>query len=98
MSNDFPRMLYKADGSEAIHGGHFQTIIVEDEEALDAAKADGWHMTTPEALAADTEEAESNAPATRAELEAKATELGIKFDGRSSDKKLADMIAAQLED
>ena len=34
---------------------------------------------------------------TRAELEQKANELGLKFDGRTSDKKLGDLIAATLE-
>lgn len=34
-----------------------------------------------------------DAPPTREELEQKATELGIKFDGRTTDKKLAAKIA-----
>jgi hypothetical protein len=33
---------------------------------------------------------------TRAELEAKATELGIRFDGRTKDKKLGQLIQDQL--
>jgi hypothetical protein len=37
------------------------------------------------------------APPTRAELEQKATELGVKFDGRVSDKTLAERIAAALK-
>lgn len=37
-----------------------------------------------------------NAPPTRAEMEAKATELGIKFDGRSSDKTLLAKIEEAL--
>lgn len=37
-----------------------------------------------------------DAPPTRAELEQKATELGIKFDGRTTDKKLAAKIAEAL--
>jgi hypothetical protein len=39
---------------------------------------------------------DDNAPPTREELEAKATELGIKFDGRYSDKKIAQMIDEAL--
>jgi hypothetical protein len=39
----------------------------------------------------------AEAPASREALEAKATEIGIKFDGRTSDKKLRDLIAATLE-
>lgn len=43
--------------------------------------------------APEIEEAALNAPPTRAELEQKANELGIKFDGRTTDKKLAAKIA-----
>ena len=39
---------------------------------------------------------EDGAPPTRAELEAKATELGIKFDGRTKDKKLGQLIQDRL--
>lgn len=41
-------------------------------------------------------EAADNAPPTRAELETKAAELGLKFDGRTSDKKLEKMITESL--
>lgn len=98
-------MMYKAPGPHEIHGGHFDyTIVDADEEgAIEAAKADGWFETTDEAKAAADEakakrEAELNAPPSREELEAKAKELGIKFDGKTSDKKLADLIAASLEE
>lgn len=40
---------------------------------------------------------DENAPPTRAELEAKATELGIPFNGRTSDKKLSGLIATALQ-
>ena len=38
-----------------------------------------------------------DAPPTRAELEAKATELNIPFNGRTSDKKLGKLIQTALE-
>jgi hypothetical protein len=38
-----------------------------------------------------------DAPATRAELEAKASELGLKFDKRTSDVKLGKMIDVALK-
>lgn len=41
---------------------------------------------------------EENAPPTREELEAKATELGIKFDKRTTDKRLLDKIAEALKE
>ena len=39
---------------------------------------------------------QDDAPPTRAELEAKATELGIKFDGRTGGKKLGQLIQDRL--
>jgi hypothetical protein len=41
-------------------------------------------------------EAEDDAPATRVEMEAKAAELGIKFDGRTTDARLLAKIAEAL--
>lgn len=102
--DQFPRMLYRAGGPEALHGGYFSTLIVKDESEQDAALADGWALSTPEALeqkaaaeAPKPAESDDSAPPTRAELEQKATELGIKFDGRTGDKKLAELIAAKLK-
>lgn len=40
---------------------------------------------------------DEEAPPTREELEAKATELGIPFNGRTSDKKLSGLIATALQ-
>jgi hypothetical protein len=41
-------------------------------------------------------EAEDDAPATRAEMEAKAAELGVKFDGRTTDARLLAKITEAL--
>jgi hypothetical protein len=41
-------------------------------------------------------EAEDDAPATRVEMEAKAAELGIKFDGRTTDARLLAKITEAL--
>ena len=106
--NDFPRMLFRCPGSEPMHGGHFATRIVADADEQASALADGWHLTTPEAKAAHEapsnesdvngrERTETDEPPTRAELEQKAAELGIAFDGRTSDKKLGEKIAAALK-
>jgi hypothetical protein len=105
--NDFPRMVYQAGGTEEIHGGRFATHIVNDQDELDAALADGWHLTTPEAKTAAQKPSaragtagdhglDDSAPATRAELEAKAAELGIDFSPRIGDAKLAERIEAAL--
>ncbi len=41
---------------------------------------------------------EDDASPTREELEAKATELGIRFDGRTKDKKLGQLIQDRLSE
>lgn len=47
-------------------------------------------------LAKEVVETEDNSAPTRVELETMATELGIKFDGRTTDKRLADKIDQAL--
>lgn len=105
---EFPFMLFKAPGPEQIHGGNFSTVIANNQEQYDTFKAEGWHDSTPEAKQAfesaqaeqarGNEPADDNAPATREELEQKATELGISFSARTSDRKLRDLISATLEE
>lgn len=95
-----------AEGFEAgIADGWFPTPgearaagdLIAAQKAKDAAAAaEAKKLEDAQALVAAA--AAEKAPATREELEAKATELGIKFDGRTSDKKLGDLIAAQLEE
>lgn len=89
-------MLYKFPGPHEIHGGRFDYTVVPDEQ-IEQALAEGWHLTTDAAKAAEEAPQEESAAPTRAELEAKATELGIKFDGRTSDKTLGEKIAAALK-
>ena len=94
----YPRMLYRQPGPEPMHGGLFATLIVQSAEEETAAAAQGWHLTTTEAaeaLAAKGSD-DDTAPPTRAELEAKATELGIEFSARIGDKKLGERIAEAL--
>lgn len=130
--SEFPKAMYKAPGLEDIHGHKLDYRVVADEQEQEDASADGWFLTSGEAvesLIADAKatvarveengasstalppsgpEAADSAPAmvdadaadtagaavvTREDLEAKATELGIKFDGRTSDKKLSALIA-----
>ena len=45
---------------------------------------------------APVESVDDAAPPTRSEMEAKAIELGVKFDGRTSDKRLMERIEATL--
>lgn len=51
----------------------------------------GWKQPVPAPVIED-------APPTRAELETKAKELGIRFDGRTRDKKLGQLIHDRLTD
>lgn len=46
----------------------------------------------------ETESVDDEAAPTREELEAKATELGIRFDGRTKDKKLGQLIQDRLSE
>ncbi len=103
--DQFPQALYRQPGRDVeTDSGWCAYAIAADAEALEAALADGWHATPPEAAAANKPAdpaapvvPDDNAPPTRAELERKATELHIKFDGRWSDKRLAEVIAAALK-
>jgi hypothetical protein len=81
-------MLYKHPGKNEIDGKLFDWMVVE-EAGIEQAQADGWRLTTAEAVALY----EENLPPTRSELETKATELGLTFDGRTSDAKLSKMIS-----
>ena len=58
------------------------------EQAEAAAKAAEYQAIMPE----------DDALPTREELEAKATELGIRFDGRTKDKKLGQLIQDRLSE
>ncbi len=75
--------------------------IAEQEVSIQSAAAD--EPVTPVRTATDDgldpvePVADEAAPPTRAELEQKATELKIKFDGRTSDEKLAAKIADALK-
>jgi hypothetical protein len=60
------------------------------EQAEAAAQAQAQAVEAVEAVPED------DAPPTRAELEAKAKEFGIRFDGRTGDKKLGQLIQDRL--
>ena len=102
--DDFPRMLYRAPGGDVqTDSGWCAYTIVQDAAAMDAALSDGWAETS-EAAAANLRDAQApkadtsadDAPPTRAELERKAAELGIRVDGRWSDKRMGEEISKAL--
>lgn len=91
-------MLYKAPGPHEIHGGHFDYIIVDDDQ-IEAKLAAGWYLTTTEAKAAhqaSLQQAADSAPPTRDELKRKADELGLQYPGNISNANLSAMIEAKL--
>lgn len=97
---EFPLFVYKK-----VKASEFETLLVEGEEQYKVAIDSGeWFATVPEALegkqVAEPVEEQAvpadDAQPTREELEAKATELGLKFDGRTSDRKLGALISEAL--
>lgn len=100
----FEEIVYRGYGPHSRKGGGFSTLGVKSEEALAAALKDGWYLTLDEAIAAKdgvkaeqpaaapatpaAPEPQDNAPPTRAELEQKAKELGLKVHPKISDANL----------
>jgi hypothetical protein len=62
------------------------------------AKPLDWREQAKSAPAPEPEPIDEDAGPTREELEAKATELGIRFDGRTKDKKLGQLIQDRLSE
>ena len=91
---EFPRFVFKDHGPHQRAGGSYDHALVESQAEMDAALKAGWFATLPEAL--NPPPADDALP-TRAELEAKAKELGIEFSPNIGDKKLAERIQAALE-
>jgi len=83
----FPRLVYKSASNHK---------LVEDAGAMETALSAGWFATVPEALSGVPVQ-RTDAQPTRAEMEQKATELGLKFDGRTSEAKLMRLIDEALE-
>ena len=93
MSEFEPTIVYKDKGPHSRPGGTFSYKGVTTQEQFDEAIAEGWLASYAELY-----ETADDAPPTRAELEQKATELGIKFDGRTGDKKLGELIAQYVKE
>ena len=83
----FPRLVYK---SASAH------MLVSDIEEYDIAIEGDWFDSVPDAIIGKKKEVVEDAPPTRSELEQKATELKLKFDGRTADAKLARLIAEAI--
>lgn len=104
---DFPTLVYRCPGPHfGPPGTTYVAEPVRDETELAAALSAGFFATLPEAveafLAPKPEPAtdpavDDDAPPTRAELEAKAVELGLKVDGRWGDARLLAEVTKALE-
>lgn len=93
--SQYPKMVYKVPGKTLGNGGvTFDYEIAADEDAEQALIKVGFASTLQAAIDGDIPSDESGP--TREELEAKATELGLKFDGRTSDRKLGALISEAL--
>ena len=95
---DYPRFVFQDGGNIQRAGGFYSQLLVHDEFKHADALAMGWFDSIDEAakgIESKPEEparAEDDAPPTRAELESKADELGIRYDRRTGDKKLLKLI------
>lgn len=101
----FPTFVYKTPGPhyDPATKKTYDFAPAEDEKQLAALVEKGWYATKEEALTPKSVEdvqapQKDDLPPTRAEIEQMARDLGIKFDGRTSDKKLLKMIEDNLED
>ena len=102
---DFPTIMYRVPGPhKKPRGGTYAYRGAADQAEFDALAAKGWFGSYEEAAAGKTaakvvvEPIDDVSGPTRDELETKAKELGVSFNARTSDKKLAERIAEALED
>jgi hypothetical protein len=107
---DFPTILYRTPGPhKKPRAGTYAYTGAADLNEFDALTAKGWFPSYEEAAASKMaskivaaaealdDALDTVSPATRDELEAKAKELGVSFNARTSDKKIAERIAEALE-
>jgi hypothetical protein len=85
-------MLYKPGSELQWEGKSYDTVIVEGDvtEHINS----GWFANPLDCWAEPA--APDEAAPTRSELEEKATELGVRFDGRTTDAKLSKLIAEKV--
>ena len=108
--SDFPTIMYRVPGPHRKpRGGFYAYKGAADKAEFDALLKKGWFPSYEEAVAGkraeEIVEAVSDlnndidevSEATREELEQWAKDLGVSFNSRTSDKKLAERIEAALE-
>jgi hypothetical protein len=105
---EFPTFVYKPKGPGKFKRKRYSYRAVEDEAMRQMMLREGWMATREEAcgfappvvepvVESVVAEVVEDAPPTREELEQMAKELEIKFDGRTSDKKLLALIGEKVE-
>lgn len=104
----FPTIVYRSPGLHVgEYGRTYESKGVNTQEALDEAYAAGWSDSVAEACARAAGIAKAPSvepvpsdddPPTRAEIEEQAAKLGIKVDGRWSDKRLTQAIADAMKE
>lgn len=87
-------MLYKHPGPHFIDDDYYDYVIVDEaiEGECERHVEQGWFISHIEAKRVFNAPKVDDSPPTRDELEVKGKELGLKFDGRTSDKTLLKMI------
>ena len=105
---EFPAFVYRCPGPHfGPPGTTYGTLDVDSQDALDAALADGWHMTLSEAAEAflrgpyPVSEAvatdqDDDTPPTRDEMLEQAKRIGLKVDRRWNDETLLEKINAAM--
>jgi len=95
-----PTIVYRCPGAHpGPHGKSYDLKGIDDAASLASALVDGWHASLPEACGVVVAPVvpDDDAPTTRAELEKLALDLGLKFDGRTTDalllKRINDALA-----
>jgi hypothetical protein len=99
---DFPTIMYRTPGPHPKpRGGTYAYKGAADQAEFDVLLGRGWFPSYEDAvvgkIVAAVSEIDTVSPATRDELEAKAKELGVSFNARTSDKTIAERIASALE-
>lgn len=94
-------MVYRCPGPNfGPSGTTYESRGVENELQLLEAISQGWLESLVLAVSdyqnEDAEQVKDDLPPSRDEIEQKANELGIKFDGRTTDRKLLERIAEVL--
>ena len=106
---DFPVFVYRCPGPHfGPSGTTYDSANANDIQEFEKLLSQGWSKSLIDAVdkflnsqksVDDFTESDDNAPVTRQELELKASELGIKFDGRTTDallfKRIQEAIGGQ---